>query len=99
LLQCAAFIEKSELTTGGSLPRSPFPSFPNATIASDADRDLLQRLQEYLVWAGRYNLPKDATRYAATHRLRTLRSTDRTAIAELFERLETLLHDRATQSV
>jgi putative endonuclease len=28
-LQCAAFIEKSELTTGGSLSRPSFPSFPN----------------------------------------------------------------------
>jgi len=26
--QCAAFTEKSELTTGGSLPRLPFPPIP-----------------------------------------------------------------------
>jgi len=44
LHQCAAFIEKSELTTGGSLPQSPFPSFLNSIIASASRKILLPQL-------------------------------------------------------
>jgi hypothetical protein len=44
-LQCAAFIEKSELTTGGSLHRLPFPSFQNSIIASASQKILLSYWQ------------------------------------------------------
>jgi hypothetical protein len=66
---------------------------------SDPERDLLQRLQEYLVWAGRYNLPTTAARYRASHFRRTLRSGDPALILGLFEKLATVLHERATRSV
>lgn len=69
------------------------------TELSDKERDLLQRLQEYLVWAGRYNVPTKATRYAAKHGLRTLRSSDPLLIARLFDRLARLLRDRANKSI
>ncbi len=69
------------------------------TELSDPERDLMQRLQEYLVWAGRYNVPTKATRYAAKHGWRTLRSGDRLLIAHLFDGLSTLLRDRADKSI
>jgi hypothetical protein len=71
----------------------------SVTALSDEERDLLQRLQEYLVWAGRYNVPTKAARYAAKHGMRTLRSTDPLLIARLFERLARLLHDRVRKSI
>jgi hypothetical protein len=69
------------------------------TELSDAERKLLQRLQEYLVWAGRYNVPTKAARYAANHGLRTFRSSDPPLIAGLFDRLARLLHNRANKSI
>jgi hypothetical protein len=42
--QCAAFIEKSELTTGGSLPRLPFPSSPSRMIPFVSWKILLPQL-------------------------------------------------------
>ena len=67
------------------------------TTLSDAERDLLQRLQEYLVWAGRYIIPTKPTRYSSKHQLRKLRSSDPSLIAELFERLSAILHERAAK--
>jgi hypothetical protein len=63
------------------------------TTLSDAECDLLQRLQEYLVWAGRYSIPTRPTRYASKHRLRKLRASDPSVISGLFEKLSSILHE------
>jgi len=44
-LQCAAFIEKSELTTGGSLSRLPLPLFPCRLIPFASRKILLSYWQ------------------------------------------------------
>jgi len=67
------------------------------TALSGAERDLLQRLQEYLVWAGRYTIPTKPARFASNHLLRTLRANDSLLISALFERLSAILNDRVTQ--
>ena len=66
---------------------------------SDAESNLLQRLQEYLVWAGRYTIATTATRYASHRHLRTLRSTDYALIGDLFDRLSEVLSARVAQNV
>lgn len=67
------------------------------TVLSGCERDLLQRLQEYLVWAGRYTIPTKPTRYVSKHQLRTLRASDSALISSLFDRLSKILHERITQ--
>jgi hypothetical protein len=64
---------------------------------SEPESDLLQRLQEYLVWAGSYTIPKKSVRYVANFHLLSLRRGDRLLISTLFERLSAILHDRVTQ--
>jgi hypothetical protein len=69
--------------------------FARAVIQlSDAESNLLQRLQEYLIWAGRYTIATTPTRYASRRHLRTLRSTDYVLIGELFDRLSEVLSAR-----
>jgi hypothetical protein len=58
------------------------------TSVSDAEFDLLRRLEEYLVWAGRYVVPMSAERYANQRELRCLRTDDPNTISVLFERLK-----------
>lgn len=67
------------------------------TTLSEPESDLLQRLQEYLVWAGRYTIPMKSARYVANFHLLSLRRGDRLLISTLFERLSAILHDRVTQ--
>lgn len=57
---------------------------------SDCECDLLLRLETYLQWAGRYPIPKSATKYtgAVADRSRTVRSSDLRVSDELFARLE-----------
>lgn len=64
---------------------------------SSEERDLLRRLQEYLVWAGRYIIPKTPGRFASGFQLLSLRRGDRALISSLFERLSDILRDRAAQ--
>jgi hypothetical protein len=66
---------------------------------SDAESNLLQRLQEYLVWAGRYTIAKTAERYASRRHMRTLRSSDYALISDLFERFSDALSARVAQNV
>lgn len=66
----------------------------SVTTLSDAERDLLQRLQEYLVWAGRYTIPTSPARYESKHLLQTLRASDPPIISALFEKLSAILHGR-----
>ena len=61
---------------------------------SDAERNLLQRLQEYSVWAGRYIIPTKAARYASNFHLLNLRGDDPLLISALFERFASILHAR-----
>ena len=68
------------------------------TELSDAERDLLERLQEYLVWAGRYSVPLKPGRYVVGHGLRTLRAADPALITRLFDRLAEMLHERLAQN-
>lgn len=68
------------------------------TTLSDSESELLQRLQEYLLWAGRYTIPTKPARYVANFHLLRLRRGDRLIISTLFERLSTVLHDRVAQS-
>jgi hypothetical protein len=62
------------------------------TTLSESESDLLQRLQEYLVWAGSYTIPKKPARYVANFHLLSLRGGDRVIISTLFEGLSTVLH-------
>jgi hypothetical protein len=65
---------------------------------SDAESNLLRRLQEYLVWAGRYTIAKTPTRYASGRQLRVLRSTDFSLIWGLFDRLSEVLSANVTKT-
>lgn len=66
------------------------------TTLSEPESDLLQRLQEYLLWAGRYIIPRESARYIANFHLLRLRRGDRLLISTLFERLSAILHERVT---
>jgi hypothetical protein len=57
------------------------------TTTSSAELDLLERLEEYLVWAGRYLIPMTAKQYAEKRDRRKLRTADRKIAAAFFERL------------
>ena len=67
------------------------------TTLSDDEHDLLLHLQEFLVWAGRYIIPKTPNRFTSGQQLRTLRGSDPPLAAALFERLSSILHDRIAQ--
>ena len=69
-----------------------------ATI-SDAQFELLKRLQEYLVWVGRYVIPMSSGRYAKAdkEKLRSFRVEDQTTAVTLFERLKQELCVNARQ--
>jgi hypothetical protein len=66
---------------------------------SDAESNLLQRLQEYLVWAGRYTIPTTRTRYVSRRHLRMFRSTDYAQCGALFDRLSEILSTRVGQKI
>jgi hypothetical protein len=67
------------------------------TTLSEPERDLLLRLQEYLVWAGRYTIPTKSARYVTNFHLLSLRRGDRLLISALFERLAAILRSRLAQ--
>ena len=66
-----------------------------ATTVSAEELDLLERLQEYLVWAGRYAIPMKEQRYLNGHDLQCLRSDDVNLIPNVFERLANELSTHA----
>ncbi|CAN5468304.1 hypothetical protein BH09VER1_BH09VER1_26200 [soil metagenome] len=61
---------------------------------SDEERDVLKRLQEYLIWAGRYTIPLRVERYVFGSQLRSLKQTDRQIIKVLFEKLAATLRGK-----
>jgi len=67
------------------------------TKLSDTESKLLKRLQEYLVWVGRYVIPMRSSRYASAvqEKLRSFRVEDQTIAVALFERLKQELCDNA----
>jgi len=69
------------------------------TTVSAVEARLLERLQEYLLWAGRYAIPTTAQRYANRRGLRCLRTDDREVASSLFARLKQELYANAPQSV
>ena len=68
------------------------------TTVSDAELDLLIRLQEYLKWAGRYVVPMTATRYVEGAERRKWKSPDRELIPTFFQRLRSELHSHAART-
>ena len=66
---------------------------PEFVSVSDAERDLLRRLVTYMLWAGRYLIPKKAHHYVAANelRLRTVRTDDMAIADGLFGKLRTAL--------
>ena len=66
------------------------------TAVSDAELDLLRRLQEYLVWAGRYVIPMREPRYEDGSHRRRWTSKDPELLPALFDRLKHELHIAAT---
>ena len=58
-----------------------------------AQEGLLKRLEEYVVWVGRYTIPNSENDYekAEADKLKSLRSTDFEAIDQLFQQLSVLL--------
>lgn len=73
---------------------------PRYVSLSSDELDLLQRLEEYIVWAGRYSIPNNSTTFIKAHEpesRQTIKpSTDRQLIDGLFTRLcQTLREDRA----
>jgi hypothetical protein len=58
-----------------------------------AESQLLKRIEEYLLWAGRYPLPIKSGMFfnSEVQELRTYMSSDRNSINELFERLVQVL--------
>lgn len=62
------------------------------SVTAQEDK-LLQRMEEYLVWAGRYPLPLKFEAYSnsETKRLRQYRSNDPVLINQLFEKLQVIL--------
>ena len=75
---------------GGHDLRNTVPEF---VAVSDSEGDLLQRLETYLLWAGRYLLPKKAEHYVAANelRLRTVRPGDMALADALFGKLRAAL--------
>ena len=67
------------------------------TTVSAAEAHLLERVQEYLVWAGRYAIPTKAQRYASRRDLRRLRADDQDVASSLFARLKQELYVNAPQ--
>jgi len=65
------------------------------TAVSDAEPELLSRLQEYLVWAGRYVIPLREPRYEDGSHRRRWTSKDSEIISALFGRLKDELHAAA----
>ena len=66
------------------------------TILQSAELDVLVRLEEYIVWAGRYPIPMNSNQYfqsEAPRNLRTFKSTDPALVNGLFERLSEILTD------
>ncbi len=57
------------------------------TDLSQTEADLLKRLEEYLVWAGRYIIPKKPSHYASGRKLLKFKSNDPCVISQLFDRL------------
>ena len=57
------------------------------------DLQLLERIEEYLFWAGRYPLPLKSGVFvnSEVQELRTYRSTDPASVNKLFEQLATVL--------
>ena len=63
---------------------------------SDEDAELLRRLQEHIIWAGRYPVPKKSSRYFGSLRpknLRVFNSSDFAVAEELMKRLRQLLEN------
>ncbi len=61
---------------------------------NDSEYFLLQRLEEYLVWAGKYPMPLKSTVYLASQNpmnLRSLQVSDFELIEMLFTRLAQIL--------
>lgn len=72
---------------GGHILSKDVPKFIKIT---EKERDLLERLETYSVWAGRYLIPKDSKAYvsACERRSRTIRNTDLAMVDQLFARLK-----------
>lgn len=60
---------------------------------SPGEEDLLQRLEEYLVWAGRYPLPRKFAQYLNSEQqhFRRFITTDPAMVEQIFSRLSELL--------
>jgi hypothetical protein len=72
---------------------------PEFVTITEAERDLLRRLETYLRWAGRYSIPKKVNHYigAVQSRSRKIRSSDWDVSCQLFARLKAHLqatHDQ-----
>jgi hypothetical protein len=68
------------------------------TTSSPAELELLERLEEYLVWAGRYLIPMTPQQYAEKHDRQILRAADRKVASAFFERLADELIQSARQN-
>ncbi|QHV98729.1 hypothetical protein [Spirosoma endbachense] len=66
---------------------------PNDINLSDQERDLLNRLQTFTVWAGRYPLPMQSQHYHSEEKLISLKGNDDTTVQNLFFRLMSYVQD------
>lgn len=60
------------------------------SLTSD-ERDLLERIEIYLNWAGRYQIPKNSQQYHKAQGRVSITTLDPGTVNQLFERLEQLL--------
>jgi hypothetical protein len=66
---------------------------PNDIVLSDQERDLLNRLQTFTVWAGRYPLPMQSQHYHNEQKLISLKANEHVAVQNLFFRLMSYVVD------
>ncbi len=61
------------------------------TVLNSDERDLLERIQIYLLWAGRYQIPKNPKQYHEAKSKVRITTGDPGTVNQLFGRLEQLL--------
>jgi hypothetical protein len=62
-----------------------------ATSTSAQEKNLLRRLEEYVIWAGRYPIPRDTNQYRSAKKYRSLSTQDPPLCDTLFERLASII--------
>jgi hypothetical protein len=64
----------------------------NLAISPSAkEKNLLRRLEEYVVWAGRYPIPRDINQYRSAKNYHSLSTQDPPLCDTLFERLASII--------